>query len=477
MTPVLSTEPMDVLPSILAQVGQTPLIELARIGCDVAPTLLAKVESLNPGGSVKDRPALAMIADAEANGLLRPGGTIVEPTSGNTGVGLAIVAARKGYRAIFVVIDKVAKEKIDLLRAYGAEVVICPTAVPPDHPDSYYSVSERLAREIPGAYMPNQFANPANPRAHETSTGPEIWQQTRGHITHFVAGMGTGGTISGTAQYLKSQNPNIQVIGIDPYGSVYSGGSGRPYFVEGVGEDFFPPNYNRNVIDRVIAVRDADSFNMARRLAREEGILVGGSSGMAVMGAMEVAKQASENDVIVVLLPDSGRGYLSKIFNDEWMAEFGFLHHDGPSIGEILRNKRNDLPSILTIDPNATVRHAVEQMRAHGVSQLVVTATKPPLAIGEVQGVVTEDGLLRAAFADHHIAEHAVRELVEPRPLIVGVGEVAARAISRLENADALLVADGGNAVGVLTRTDLLEYYAFHHAELSEQSQQGEKMS
>jgi cystathionine beta-synthase len=317
--------PMAVAQSLLDLVGNTPLVRLDVVGRDLGCHLLAKLEFLNPGGSVKDRPALAMIDAAERQGLLGPGGTIVEPTSGNTGVGLAIVAARRRYRCIFVMPDKVASEKISLLRAYGAEVVVCPTTVAPEHPDSYYSVSDRLAREIPGAYKPNQYQNQDNPRSHELSTGPEIWQQTAGRITHFVAGVGTGGTITGVARYLKAQNPAIQIIGADPEGSVYSGGTGRPYLVEGIGEDFWPGTYDPSVIDRVVAVSDRDSFLTARRVTREEGILVGGSAGTAVWVALHIGRELQPSDVVVVLIPDSGRGYLSKLYDEKWLADFGFL--------------------------------------------------------------------------------------------------------------------------------------------------------
>jgi len=320
---------MQVYDNVVELIGNTPLVRLhaltAHLGPD-APTVLAKVEYLNPGGSVKDRIATRMIEAAEAEGLLRPGGTIVEPTSGNTGVGLALVAQRKGYRCVFVCPDKVSADKQNVLRAYGAEVVVCPTAVDPEDPRSYYSVSDRLVREIDGAWKPDQYSNPNNPRSHYESTGPELWEQTDGTITHFVAGVGTGGTISGTGRYLKEvSDGRVRVIGADPVGSVYSGGTGRPYLVEGVGEDFWPAAYDRTVCDEIVAVSDRDSFLVTRRLAREEGLLVGGSCGMAVQAALEVAERASKGDVIVVLLPDGGRGYLSKVFNDEWMADYGFL--------------------------------------------------------------------------------------------------------------------------------------------------------
>ena len=316
---------MEYLDNLLAAIGHTPLLRLNRVTSQLASTVLAKLEPLNPGGSVKDRPALAMIEEAERRGLLLPGGTIVEPTSGNTGVGLAIAAAIKGYRCIFVMPDKMSQEKRELLRAYGAQVVITPSSVAPTHPESYYSVAARLTREIPGAFSPNQFDNPKNPEAHYLTTGPEIWAQTDGKLAAFVAGAGTGGTVSGTARFLKEKNPHVLIVGVDPEGSIYSGDTPRPYQLEGVGEDFVPPSMDMSAIDRWERVSDGEAFLMTRRLAREEGLLVGGSSGMAVVAALRVARSLPEDSIVVVLLPDSGRGYLSKIFNDEWMAQHGFL--------------------------------------------------------------------------------------------------------------------------------------------------------
>ncbi|ODU01942.1 MAG: cystathionine beta-synthase, partial [Pseudonocardia sp. SCN 72-86] len=307
-------------------VGNTPLVKLGQVSAGIDVPVLAKVEYLNPGGSVKDRIAERMIDAAEKSGELRPGGTIVEPTSGNTGVGLAMIAQRRGYKCVFVCPDKVGEDKRNVLKAYGAEVVVCPTAVEPEHPDSYYNVSDRLVTEIDGAWKPNQYANPANPESHYRATGPEIWEQTEGRITHFVAGIGTGGTISGTGRYLKEvSDGRVRIIGADPVGSVYSGGTGRPYLVEGVGEDFWPSTYDKDICDEILAVTDGDSFDMTRRLAREEALLVGGSCGMATVAALRVAEQAPEGSVVVVLLPDGGRGYLGKVFNDAWMSGYGFL--------------------------------------------------------------------------------------------------------------------------------------------------------
>src|SRR5499433_1188270 len=322
---------MQVHDSLSGLVGNTPLVRLRSVTRGIpGATVLAKIEYFNPGGSVKDRIALRMVVAAEDSGALRPGGTIVEPTSGNTGVGLAIVAAEKRYRCVFVCPDKVGQDKISVLRAYGAEVVVCPGTVSPDHPDSYYSVSTRLARETPGGWKPDQYANPQNPASHYHSTGPEVWAQTEGQVTHFVAGIGTGGTISGAGRYLKEVSAGrsqgrVRDIGADPEGSVYSGGTGRPYLVEGVGEDFWPAAYDAGVPDEIIAVSDSDSFDMTRRLAREEALLVGGSCGMAVVAAIRVAEKAGPDAVVVVLLPDGGRGYLSKVFNDGWMSSYGFL--------------------------------------------------------------------------------------------------------------------------------------------------------
>jgi cystathionine beta-synthase len=365
---------LDAAASLLELVGETPLVRLDRIGAGLPCTLLAKLEFMNPGGSVKDRPALEMIGAAERAGLLTSGGTIVEPTSGNTGVGLAIVAARRGYRCIFVMPDKVAPEKMALLRAYGAEVVVCPTTVAPDHPASYYSVSDRLTREIPGAYKPDQYHNPDNPRAHEKTTGPELWRQTGGRITHFVAGIGTGGTITGVARYLKAQNPAVQIIGADPEGSVYSGGSGRPYLVEGIGEDFWPDTYDASLVDRVVAVTDRESFLMARRITSEEGILVGGSAGTAVWAGLQVARDLGPDDVMVVLIPDSGRGYLSKLYDDKWMADHGFLQAGGRTVADVLDRRSKRLPSLVLVPPDATVRAAIALLRVLVISQLPVIA-------------------------------------------------------------------------------------------------------
>ena len=378
-------------------IGGTPLVRLNSVIPLGAGTVVAKVEYLNPGGSSKDRIAVNMIDAAEASGLLKPGGTIVEPTSGNTGVGLALVAQHRGYKCVFVCPDKVSEDKRNVLLAYGAEVVVCPTAVPPEDPDSYYSVSDRLVEEIDGAWKPDQYTNPQGPASHYETTGPEIWADTDGKVTHFVAGIGTGGTITGAGRYLKEVSEGrVRVIGADPEGSVYSGGSGRPYLVEGVGEDFWPTAYDPAVPDQIIAVSDSDSFNMTRRLAREEAMLVGGSCGMAVVAALKVAEEAGSDALVVVLLPDGGRGYMSKIFNDAWMSSYGFLRTrlDGsteqPTVGDVLRRKSGALPDLVHTHPSETVRDAIGILREYGVSQMPVVGAEPPVMAGEVAGSVSE---------------------------------------------------------------------------------------
>jgi cystathionine beta-synthase len=451
---------MQICESVLDLVGNTPLVRLRSVSAGLTPTVLAKVEYFNPGGSVKDRIAVRMVDAAEASGALRPGGTIVEPTSGNTGIGLALVAQQRGYRCIFVCPDKVSTDKVNTLRAYGAEVVVCPTAVAPEDPRSYYSVSDRLARETPGGWKPDQYANPDNPRSHYETTGPELWEQTDGRITHFVAGVGTGGTISGTGRYLKEHGP-VRVIGADPEGSVYSGGTGRPYLVEGVGEDFWPATYDRTVCDEIVAVSDADSFVMTRRLAREEGLLVGGSCGMAVVAALRVAERCGPDDVIVVLLPDGGRGYLSKIFSDAWMSDYGFLESAGEeTVGDVLRGKSGETPSLVHAHPNETVREAIDILREYGVSQLPVVRAEPPVTAGEVVGSVSERALLDALFAGSaSLADALEPHMSDPLP-IIGSGEAVTAAVAALEHADALLVHVDGKPAGVLTRQDLLGHLA-----------------
>ncbi|MGH3399292.1 MAG: cystathionine beta-synthase [Streptosporangiaceae bacterium] len=461
---------MQVHDSLIELVGNTPLLRLRRVtkqlgGATPAPAVLAKVEYFNPGGSVKDRIALRMVEAAEASGELKPGGTIVEPTSGNTGVGLAIVAAEKGYRCLFVCPDKVGQDKISVLRAYGAEVVVCPTTVSPDHPDSYYSVSDRLAAETPGGWKPNQYVNPENPASHYHSTGPEIWDQTVGRITHFVAGIGTGGTISGTGRYLKDVSAGrVQVIGADPEGSVYSGGSGRPYLVEGVGEDIWPETYDKSICDEIIAVSDADSFLMTRRLAREEALLTGGSCGMAVVAALRVARNAGPEDVIVVLLPDGGRGYLGKIFNDEWMADYGFLTSETaePRVADVVERKPGLLPPFVHVHPADDVRTAIESLREYEVSQLPVLSTEPPVMAAEVVGSIVERDLLDALVTGRARPEDTVSGLMSPPLPMVGSGEPLSAAVAALGTAGAALVLVDGKPAGMITRQDLLTFLSGH---------------
>jgi cystathionine beta-synthase len=446
-------------------IGNTPLVELNSVVPQGAGRVVAKIEYLNPGGSAKDRIAIKMIDAAEASGELRPGGTIVEPTSGNTGVGLALVAQRRGYRCVFVCPDKVGEDKRNVLRAYGAEVVVCPTAVPPSHPDSYYSVSDRLVKEIDGAWKPDQYSNLNGPDSHYETTGPEIWNDTDGTVTHFVAGVGTGGTITGAGRYLKEvSNGAVRVIGADPEGSVYSGGSGRPYLVEGVGEDFWPAAYDPSVPDEIIAVSDADSFDMTRRLAREEALLVGGSCGMAVVAAVKVAESAGPGSLVVVLLPDGGRGYMSKIFNDDWMSSYGFLRSrlDGsvaqPTVGDVLRGKSGALPDLVHTHPSETIRDAIGILREYGVSQMPVVGAEPPVMAGEVAGSVSERELLSAVFEGRAKLADAVGQHMSPSMPMIGTGEVVGTAAKMLREGDALMVVEEGKPVGVITRQDLLGF-------------------
>jgi len=458
--------------NIVDLIGDTPLVRLNRVTEGIACTVLVKIEYLNPGGSAKDRIASRIIDAAEASGALGPGGTIVEPTSGNTGVGLALVAQQRGYDCVFVVPDKVGEDKIDVLRAYGAEVVVTPTSVPADSPESYYSVSDRLAREIPGAFKPNQYENPNGPRSHYETTGPEIWRDTDGRLTHFVAGVGTGGTITGTGRYLREvSDDRVRVIGVDPEGSVYSGGTGRPYLVEGVGEDIWPGAYDPQVPHEIVAVTDAEAFAMTRRLAREEGILVGGSSGMAVVGALRVARELPADAMMVVLLPDGGRGYLGKIFNDAWMRSYGFSDVEAEeTVADVLaardtviKQKQQTgraIPALVHTHPDETVLEAIGIMTEYAVSQLVVLSAEPPVMMGEVTGAVDEKGLLDLLFRGEAKPTDPVGMHTGQRLPLIGIHDSVAQARAALAGADALLVTVDGRPHTVLTRQDLIGYLA-----------------
>jgi cystathionine beta-synthase len=445
--------------NVVELIGNTPLLRLNRVTEEISAPVLAKVEYLNPGGSVKDRIALKMVTAAEESGQLRPGGTIVEPTSGNTGVGLAMVAQLRGYRCVFVCPDKVSEDKRNVLRAYGAEVVVCPTAVAPADPRSYYQVSDRLAAELPGGWKPNQYTNPNNPLSHYEGTGPELWEQTRGEISHFVAGVGTGGTISGVGRYLKEVSAGrVRIIGADPEGSVYSGGTGRPYLVEGVGEDFWPDTYDRTVCDEIIEVTDQASFDMTRRLAREEALLVGGSCGMAVVAALEVARRAGPEAVVVVLLPDGGRGYLSKIFSDEWMARYGFLASAGDRVADVLAEKGESMPPLVHVHPTETVREAIDVMREYAVSQLPVLKAEPPVVTGEVVGSIAERDLLDGLFSGDAQLHDMVEKHMGAQLPVIGGGQPVSEAVALLAKHDAAMVLIDGKPAGVITRQDLLNH-------------------
>jgi len=450
--------------SILDTIGGTPLVRLSRIGAGLTPQLVAKLEVFNPGGSIKDRVAVALIGAAERDGLLRPGGTIVEPTSGNTGTGLAIAARLKGYRVVAVMPDKMSREKIDLLRAYGAEVVLAPTDVPPDSPRSYYRVADRLTKEIPGAFQPNQYHNAANPQAHYDSTGPEIWEQTAGRITHLVVGVGTGGTASGVVRYLRERNPDLVSVGADPEGSIYSSGEDnvRPYLVEGVGEDFWPETFEPKSIDRWVMVSDRDAFLTTRRLAQAEGILAGGSGGLALHAALQVAAGITDPDaMVVVILPDGGRSYLSKIYSDAWMRQYGFLERRPDlTVGDVLRRKRaaGELPELVTVQPHFQVREAVALLHEHRVSQLPVVSAHDPAT---VVGAIGERGLLRQAAENPALLDAEVVQVMEPPFSAVSTDDSVREAVELLSgDQQALMVTEDGRAEGLVTRADLLEALA-----------------
>ena len=463
--------------SIVDLVGNTPLVRISRLTRDLGPAdrqplLLAKLEMLNPGGSVKDRIGLPMIEAAEREGLLKPGGTIIEPTSGNTGHGLAIAAALKGYRCIFVMADKQSAEKQALLRAYGAEVVLCPTNVAPESPESYYSVAARLARDIPGAFKPDQYWNMENPSAHEKTTGPEIWAQTEGRVTHLVASVGTGGTISGIAHYLRAQNPAIRIIGADPEGSVLSGDTARPYLTEGVGEDFFPGTYDPATVDRWVRVSDRDAFAMARRITREEGILAGESCGTAMLAALdEVGRLMREEPatateaVIVVVLPDGGRNYLSKLYNDEWMRANGLLATTGAvvRVAELIgaRHHGPDIPDVVLARTTDRVGAAIDLLQLYGISQLPVSEHPDGDALEGIVGSVSEKGLLERAYRNPEVVERTVGEVMDrPLPTLDITASVDEAFALLSDGAPALLAIRGRHPAGVVSKLDLLEYLA-----------------
>ncbi len=446
--------------SILETIGNTPLVRLPKIAKDAKGLFLAKLEMFNPGGSVKDRIGQAMVEDAERRGLLRPGGTIIEPTSGNTGMGLAMVAAIKGYRTVFTIPDKMSREKIDILKAFGARVVVTPTAVPPGHPDSYYKTAERLHQEIPDSFVPNQYENPQNPEAHYRTTGPEIWRDTDGRVTHFVCGQGTGGTISGAGRFLKEKNPKVRVIGADPVGSVLKEyfdtkrlAKGHPYKIEGIGEDFIPKTTWFDVIDEIVKVDDREAYGMARRLAREEGILAGSSSGAALAVALKVAEGLGPDDVLVVLLPDTGARYLSKAHNEAWLTEAGFLEEPSAPLLQILRRKDPGLAGVVSVEPTATVREAVERMRGHGISQM------PVLDGGRPVGSVVEGELMQRLLEDPSVSGAPVeRVMAVPFPVVDPGTDLERVYRLFLRGSAAVLVGTGDRLEGIVTRTDVLEY-------------------
>jgi cystathionine beta-synthase len=456
---------MQVLANFLDAVGRTPLVRLDAVTRGIKPTIVAKLELLNPGGSVKDRIGLRMIEVAESAGLLKPGGTIVEPTSGNTGHGLAIAAAIKGYKCIFVMPDKMSQEKVALLRAYGAEVVITPTAVAPESPESYYRVADRLTEEIPGAFQPNQYFNQENPRAHYETTGPEIWDQTAGAIDVLVAGVGTGGTITGTGRYLKEKNPDVMVVGADPEGSLFSAGpdeEARPYLVEGIGEDFWPETFDPKVVDRYVRVSDRDSFLTARAITRQEGILVGGSSGTALFAALTVARELPAEALVVVIFPDTGRNYLSKLYSDSWLLQYGFLERrEVIRVEEVLASRTGEVPMLVRIGAHDKVRQAVDRLQSYGISQAPVVR-EDSAEVTAFVGSIRERTLLDRIFRDPDSLQADVAQVMGPPLPMVEFDDPLEVAFSELQASPAVIVAKNGEALGVLTRSDLLDFLAHH---------------
>ncbi|MEM7334476.1 MAG: cystathionine beta-synthase [Chloroflexota bacterium] len=459
-----SIDEMDFHENILGTIGQTPLVRLNSIGSDLPCTILVKVEYFNPGGSVKDRIGPSIIEDAERSGRLKPGGTIVESTSGNTGVGLAIAAAIKGYRTIFVMPDKMSQEKIQLLRAYGARVVVTPTAVEPDDPRSYYSVANQLVEDTPNAILANQYHNPVNPQTHVESTGPEIWEQTKGKITHFVAGMGTGGTISGVGKYLKEKNQNVQIVGVDPIGSILfelhkSGQFTKAdgYKVEGIGEDFLPSTTDLSVVDTVVQVNDRECFLMTRRLVREEGIFAGGSCGAAIIGAIKYARQQNltEDDVVVIILPDSGSRYLSKIYNDDWMRENSFLERAWVDFRASDVQSGKDATDILTARTTDNMKDVIGVLKENNISQLPVVDKNDLLV-----GIVTEIDLLNHMLLTDHVHEpdETIESIVDPNVPVVRPNTPLETLMAIFSNRNVVVIATDGKIQGILTKIDILDF-------------------